>query len=718
MREKCDQAVVLRAVLCTIALSTFLTGANAQEAGEDAFELDVLVIEGGKVPRDFLNTPDSVAVATGDDIERRGIDDLRDSFSQFGNVRLFEGNRGENGFVIRGLNSDGVTESFNNAPLTSVIIDGATQSVEATRRGARGLWDVEQLEIYRGPQSTLQGRGALAGAVIINTKDPTFEPEYAFKGVVGDLDRLDGAFAVSGPIIEDQLAFRISAERRFKRRGISFNIPENETIGEDEYRNIRGKLLYTPIGVPGLTLKFTISDTYDKPGIASVNSADFFDREFNVGAVSSVEIREANNRNYVLEASYRFDNGMELTSISAFADSETSISSPAGGRFFREEDRGGEDFTQDLRLTFGEDEDTLSGVIGLYYGRFTLPRESIVSVDNGATEFVFQDFASNDNTTNRSVYADLRWRFARRYILLAGGRYTKETVTEEAQGVRNQLRLADGTPTTPGLPIDENISSDFSVFLPKFGLAYEISDTQTISLVAQKGYRSGFNEINETGVNKVDPEFLWSYEIGYRAEDPAGRWRLGATAFYSEYRDQQLAVPAQPPAISRTVNAGRSEIYGAEVEGSYAFDNGFDLFGSLGLLKTRFREFETASRDPDDDGDLAGNEFPESPNVTASLGFSYSNPSGFFAGATASYTASYFSTGSIENDSKLKIPSFTRVDAQVGYDFGNAQLVAYVDNLFDKDYVTSLSNTAFGREPVEATVSEPRTIGVEFRMKF
>lgn len=690
--------------------------AFAQENDGAPVELDAIVLDGTKVDRDFLNTADSVGVVTGDVLVEQGVDDLRDVFSRLGNVRSFEGNRGENGFVIRGLNSEGVTpDSASNAPLTSVILDGATQSREATRRGARGLWDVRQVEVFRGPQSTLQGRGALAGAVIVETNDPTFFWEGAARGIFGEQDRRDLSFVISGPVIAEELAFRLSVEDREKTRDITFDLPANEIIGEDEFRNVRGKLLWEPSALPGFALGLTVSDTFDRPGVNAANGDDFFDRRFLTGTQSNVEVREADNLNVVVDGTYAFANGMELTTVLSVIDSETRIFTPDGSLFERDETRSGEDITLDARLSFGDAEiDALSGVVGLFYGDFTLPREGIATRPAGTNIFVLQDLSSDDETEHLAAYADLRYRLTPQLSLLGGGRLLHETVKDDFVGVTSELRAPDGSVLNAGTDISQRSEASFTEFLPKFGVIYELTDSANVFFNAQKGNRSGFSEVVGDSVNTVEPEFLWSYEIGYKAEDPDGRWRFGATAFYSRYDDQQITVPVTGSTLTETVNAGESRLYGAEIEGEYAFENGLALFGSVGLLKTEFTDFDTAS------GSLNGNEFPESPSLTATLGATYEANNGVFANAVASYTDDYFSTGSIRNDEALRVDSFTRVDAQLGYMFDNGARVAlYVDNVFDSNYVTSLNNNNnFGLRPSEATVSDPRTVGVEVLARF
>ena len=672
----------------------------APQVDEGPMRLAPIIVEGGKVARDYVDTPSSVGIVTGEDVETYGVDDLRDGFNQLGNVRWFEGNRSNAGIVIRGINSEGATEPTNNAPVASIIIDGATQSVESTRRGARGIWDIKQIEVFRGPQSTLQGRGALAGAVIVETNDPTFFWEAGAQGVLAEDSRRDGAFFLSGPVIEDQVAFRISGEARERDVEIDYNVENNEEFAEDRYRNIRGKLLVEPEALPELSVLFTASRTFDKPAVRAVNGDNFLDREFLSAPTTAVEQREATNNNYVLEVSYELTDWLLARSISSKIDSEMEISTPSGLSFQRDESREGDDFTQDLRFEIGETADTISGVVGGFYGDFSLPRESLVT----AGTLVFQDLESDDETQTASVYADMRFRFLPSWSLLLGGRYTNETVRNKSQGV-----------TTSGVQ-DIDAQAEFDVFLPKAGIAYDIADNQSLAFTAQRGYRSGFTTFQGDQVVDVDPEYLWSFELAYRAQSDQGRWSFGATAFYYRYRDQQITVLRNPGTVNQfgeTVNAGRSRSFGGELEGRYGFDFGLDVFGAVGLLDTEFDRLETSR------GDFSGNEFAEAPSITASLGASFQLPAGFFAAARFSYTDDYFSNGTISNDDQLEIDSFWELDLRAGYRTDNVSVTFFADNVFDRDYITSLSNNDnFGTPPVEATIADGRKFGVEVSLLF
>ncbi|MEQ9607875.1 MAG: TonB-dependent receptor [Kiloniellaceae bacterium] len=663
--------------------------------------LDPLVVTGEKVERSYLQTYSSVGIATEEDIDVYNADDLYDTFNNMANVRAFPHAEGNNGFEIRGMNADGVTQPANSAPLISVIIDGVTQSAEGLKRGSRGIWDVEQVEVLRGPQSTLQGRNALAGAVVVKTKDPTWVPEFDAKAGVGNLDRKEVAVAASAPIIEDQLAFRVSGEYSAKTSDIDFADPANETLADDEYTNLRGKLLFMPEFAEGFRLLLTASRAYDKPTAGSVTGPDFFDREYNTTS-DFIEFREMDVLNYNADVSYAFDNGMVLRSITAINDTDLNINSaPASPVFFRNDNREDFDITEDLRLEINDEIFGLSGVIGVFYGDF----DQKVDTRIDAYGAVFQEGDIRNQTETLAAYADLRYRFLEDFVLIAGGRFQHDKV-------RN-LVDTDSDYTGPSF---SDMEASFDVFLPKIGLGYDISPTQSVAVTAARGYRQGFTEILVgTGdqVNAVDPEFMWTYELAYRLETSGNRLQLGANLFFNDYTDHQITVtdPVFAP-LSNTRNAADSISYGAEVEGRYNFGNGLQVFGSLGLLKTEFGDFPDAECEPSG-GNCEGNSFPEAPAVTGALGGVYRHDSGFYGAVSANYTDDYYVRGDVNNMAEVEIESRILANAKIGYAGEHFGFSLYVDNIFDKDYLTGRSTSGN-----TATIGDGRTVGVEARLRF
>lgn len=133
-------------------------------------------------------------------------------------------------------------------------MDGRSLTYNEQAYGPQSLWDLDRVEVFRGPQSYIQGRNAIAGAIVMASKDPTFEWESAFKGGAGNQHSSQLAAMASGPLVEDQLAFRVSVDRQ--RRRSDADLPAYEPVGdprEVEATTARAKLLFNPAGLRDLT---------------------------------------------------------------------------------------------------------------------------------------------------------------------------------------------------------------------------------------------------------------------------------------------------------------------------------------------------------------------------------------------------------------------------------------------------------------------------------
>lgn len=708
-----------RRAASTLALTAALLAAStvkAQTAGEEdeatpTLTADEILIRGGKIERTFLETPTSVGVVTSEQIEDFVILDTFDGFNMMANVRRLNTNGGNDSFQIRGLNADGIADIANSQPLVSLIIDGATQNSEGLRRGARSTWDLKQIEVLRGPQSGLYGRAALAGAVVLESNDPTYFFEGAGKLNFGTVNASGGAFMVSGPVVEDQVALRISGEIQTEDKDITVTDPLNAFFAEDEFHNFRAKLLIEPEAVPDLHALFTFNHAFDQTANPLV-SQPFLDRVFDGSGLAS-EGRETTVNNYIANISYDLTDELTLRSLSSFIDTDLRIFGAPGSPVFARRDlRDGKDFTQEIVLEIEDQEGTgLSGVIGAFYGDFVQDIDTEIQVDSsfvfgGAPTGIFvpvQSGTSSSTTESFALYADLRYNFYGPFSLLGGLRYQHDTV----RNTSNVLSVFGNSIF--------DVEAEFDVVLPKAGLAYEIDETQTLSAIASRGYRQGFTEniIGTTLQNDVDPEFVWTYELAYRYASEDGALSLGANAFYNDYADQQITIenPNFPP-FTNTFNVGESRSYGLEIEGRYATDFGLSVFGSLGLLKTEITELVDAVCTPSG-GSCNGNEFPEAPSVTLAFGGIYRHHSGVFGTADFNYTGSYFSNGDINNTAAREIDGYFLANASIGYETENFVGRLYVRNLLDEDYLTSI-----GASLNQAAIGDGRTIGAELSVKF
>lgn len=671
-----------RAFLHSLLLLPVFVGAQtapdpgAQE--ERAVTLEPLLVTGEKVARDIQDTPTSIGVVTAAQIETLGVRDLRDSFRLLPNVLAASANNGNSGFAIRGINSEGLgAPGANLRPLASLTIDGASQSFEGIRRGARGSWDVQQFEVLRGPQSTLQGRNSLAGAIVVKTNDPAPDFDAAARLTVGGQDLFAPAAMVNVPLgaPDSGSAFRLAAESSRRELGIRYSDTVGARLDDEAYDSVRGKLLLAPTSAPGLTVLLTVADVSDKPAVNAVNAADPFARELNVSATTA-ELRETTVTSASLETRYAPGDTWSFVSTTAWVRTAAAIETPSPA-FQRDELRADRDFTQDLRVEYRDPaHPRLEAFAGLFYGRLENTRDSVVRVQFNplVPPFVIQDLASAGDSRNLAAYAETRLPLGEKLRLTLGARYDTERVETDFLDRQTSARTVTST--------------DFDAFLPRASLSYDFTPERSLSFSIAQGYRAGFVDNGRP----VDPEYLTSYELAWRSTWLDRRLVLNATAFHYDWRDQQIIVPDPlNPLLNITANAGRSRATGGELEIIVRPHRALTVGASAGLLETELVEF----------GFQSGNEFPDAPARTASLWSVLRLPRGFYVAGDVAYTDRFFGTANILNDPAFVVSSRTVTSATLGYEHRRVQLALSVRNAFDRDYLVGrdINNGAYVGDP-------------------
>lgn len=223
-----------------------LSAALAQDA--EGIALDPIVVVGDRTTTLAYVTVGGVAIVTEEQAARPTVSSYRNVFR--GIVNLQEGDFTESGFVIRGLNSEGQTSGIR-APLATFEGDGAQQTFEGVRRGLGGVFDVEQVEVYRGPRSTLSDRAAMAGAIYLRTNDPEFERSGGAQVTYGEDSGRQVGLAY-GDHRNEFLAFRVSGEWGAKDNDFRYS----SCAGHRRYDEItaaahwsgRSKILLRPTG--------------------------------------------------------------------------------------------------------------------------------------------------------------------------------------------------------------------------------------------------------------------------------------------------------------------------------------------------------------------------------------------------------------------------------------------------------------------------------------
>ncbi|MEM8753418.1 MAG: TonB-dependent receptor [Pseudomonadota bacterium] len=695
-------------------------GVGASEAagqeGEPIILRDI-VIEGELIDRTVQDTRTSVAVIQGEELERASDFDLYDVVERTPGVfSAF----GEKGFAIRGVDQRGVGGAGNGL-LVSTTVDGATVSNSnvLTFFGPYSNWDLEQIEILRGPQSTQTGRNALAGAIVIRSKDPTYDFEAKARGEVASRETFGGSAAVNIPYEDAALAFRFSADAR---RTDGF--VDNPTRDTDEYdareqETYRAAVRFDPTDELSAILKYSHSRNFG--GEDFVEAALFPGRRVNFSDADAEEGAVIDSVN--LRVSYAATGYLTLESETTYFDADYTrtedfdFSAEPIGTIFRDSDV--ENLQQEAKVLL--DLDRVTGVLGAFYTDIsdvapsggTIPASFVepdfAELAPGAT--ILLDNSRDTQTENFAFFGEVEFRPIPKLGLIFGARYDRETIeltSVNAFSSENEAVQGFLPPTTV-----EESSTTFDAFLPKFGVVYDATDDLSFGFVAQRGYRSGGTSVNLLTGERSDfgPEKTWNFEASVRSQWFGDRLTVNANVFYTDWTDQQVEVlgPSGNPLDTNTVNAGKSELFGGEVEMRAQPIDGLDVFASGAFVETRFRDF------PFGEENFAGNDFPFAPRFTAAFGATYSFENGFYVGGAASFTDDAF--GNVENDAALKTDSRFLVNAQVGFRADRWEVFAFARNLFDVDYVTGAAVDETG-ELQRVRTGEPLTVGVAGRFVF
>lgn len=666
----------------TVVLERAAAGATSATA------LDAVMVSGERVERSIMETAASVSVTDAKAIaERPGVTTSNDVLARIPNVVTSE--TSNLAPAIRGVDGSGPIAGAGaffagTRPRMTVQMDGRPLSFNEVVFGDLSLWDVERVEMYRGAQSTLQGRNSIAGTMAVKTKDPTYEYELGGRIVAGNHRNLKFSSVVSGPIIEDQLAVRLSFDRQASRSYMKGLEPYGDVKnpGDFETLNLRGKVLVQPEALEGFSTLLTLNYMkHTGPQVEAVKRP-FKDKVTNTPDMPVFVPRTLSG---IAETSWEVNENFTFENTLAWTDVLVKRKA-APGWGIAEID--GRDLLAEPRLRFNGFDGRLKGVAGVY------------AFDTKQDEWI--DFpvvnTYDDKTRTWAVFGEATVSVLDDLDLILGGRYEQE----RRQRYGGQL----------GFDID--FDKTYKVFLPKFGVAWHATDSLTVGTTVSRGYNgggAGIDLYNDTGPIKYSykPEYVWTYEAFARAELLDRRLQLTGNVFYSDYKDFQLPLktPSPNPFSQVIRNADRVVTYGAEIGARWLPIPELELFGNIGLLKTEIKKFAGSS--------IEGKDLPRAPAFTADVGGVYRHASGFDVSLDARFSDAYHSDASYV--SRAKVDPYFVANAQLGYTYGSARVFAYVQNIFDSGKPV-LIDALTARSEDSAYLLRPRTFGVGLEVSF
>lgn len=676
------------------ALSILVANAlsvQAQEADtiSNFTVLETLMVTGERVERSVFDTASSVEVVSDEQLKKKAPGkSVKEIVDGMANVHM----PGDTGApVIRGQATEGPNRGVGaftagTVPRATLNVDGRYLSFNELYFGTSSLWDVESVEVFRGPQTTSQGANSIAGAIIVNTKDPTFTPEAAYQVIYGSNNMKRASVAFSGPIIEDELAARLALDYFDRDTYVDFVNPAFDPGNAETdilIRNGRFKLLWTPSSVPGLEAKLTYSHSESNGPQAESVSFPFDNWESTADAVVGWPIK---SDAVIADVSYEMDNGITL--FNQFQYSQADIE-----RRYRIANLGTvtldqTDVSNETRATFEAMDGRLTGVLGLF-------ARQVVS-----DEYMnlLGDYDFDDTKTSVGVYSELTYDITDRWSVTGGLRYQYDKV-------ERLIALPTGS--------THDYQENFGALLPKLSVSYKVTPDIVIGGLVSRGYNPGGVSLRSR-TNIAVPfqqETAWNYELFGRANLLDDRLTLTGNLFYTDHRDAQRNVINFISSVfpeSVTVNAERARSYGLEVGGTYRFNDAFQIYGSAGLLRTEIVEFTNSA------ADFEGKEFERSPRYSFSIGANWDITEQWAVNADLRHVGSYFSDS--DNDPQFKIEPYTVANAQVSYKPRDEfEVFGYVKNIFNDTSPTSISNF---RGSLSGSVVRPREFGIGVRGQF
>ncbi|KFZ39289.1 TonB-dependent receptor [Shewanella mangrovi] len=669
----------------SLAITSALMAQNAlaDDAVIDTQAIEKIVIIGEKAPKSLKDTSSSVAVLSEEVLNSTQYKSITEAVSEIPNVVAVAGSLPD----IRGVSGNGSAGGFNSISggakgRVSILVDGVAQPFVADNSGDMGLWDMEQMEIYRGPQSTSNGRNSMAGAIYIKTKDPTEDWHGAARlGYRNQDSYIDTSVALSGPLVTDTLSFRISAQQLNGNTitddsGYEGNSPDYD-LDKVKSSHVRTKLKWTP--TDKLSMLLSYSDSNEKGDVGRVYyKADDLSK-FNRLYFRDIKTRVKTTS---LKTDYAFNDDLRLEVLTAYMDYHWGFDSYDETEAEKQVLAFDEDnYTVDAKLSFNQRGDAMFGFIGVDYFK---REHDILSVGSAA-------YNGDDSSDSLAAYGEITFSLTDKLSLLTGARLERESQT------RHFIYGA----------IDAGLDKDTDVFLPKLELQYAMTDATTLALSARKGYNAAGGALNFTAQDYYyyDEEKVMTYELSSRSALLDGAVFLTANLFYNDYDGFQSLNTER-----YIINMDDVVTYGAEVGINADVTDSLQVNAGAGWLHSDIKDagadYQSAN----------GNELNNAPKFTGNLGVTYWLTNELSTSASANYVGEYY--GDFANTAGNKAGDYTLVRLQASYKTADWQINAFVNNAFDKMAVLSRT-AAGGRYPTGyASVADPRNVGVSVTYSF
>jgi len=738
--------------------------------------LEGVVVTSQKRVQRIQEVPVAITAYNGDFLEELGINQADELSSYVPGLEVQLQSPNNPGFVVRGITSDNGDSRIE--PRVSVFKDGV--SISKSRGSVVELYDLERVEVLKGPQGTLFGRGAQIGAVHIIQNKAQNETSARLEVGTGSYGERFATGHVNVPLVDDQLFGRVAAYYQ-KRDGYLENRTGDDLNGKETFA-IRGLTRWLP--TPTTVVDAIVNYQRDTPPGVSFKSARFSPEDStpdanDPAAIGSDPVLEDDDLfidrtvwSATLLVDQELGDAWTLESITGFRQFDSlerfdADGTPAPVLQF-DEDAQGDQFSQEFRLSYDAD-GRFSGFGGanLFWEDgsqrvpFRTDERSFIALLNPEVPLFGPDgeptvvpqiqnpetgepiplkeshqeaFENFGTTTAVEAFVDGTADVTNRLSLTAGLRFTYEDVTGKYEVTNSDTPgrlgfLLGASPNNLFPPTNGRLSESdqFTSAVGRFVADYSLTDETTVFASVSRGRRPNVINVDADGSTILDAEIVWSYETGVKGRAFSERFEYEANGFYYDYSNFQTSVTELQDGefVAETRDSGAATAIGFETAVRGALFRGVSVFGNYSYIDATFDEEDENGNEQE----LAGNRFRLTPEHTFALGTDISVPVSDRATVFVrpSYTFKsqfYFDEENTEFENSpnpaISQDAYGLLNVRGGVRMLNGRVTVegFAKNLLDEEYLIDAGNTGQSFGVPTYIAGPPRILGIRLSGRF
>lgn len=673
--------------------------------------LEPIIVRAQHRDEALKDVPVSINVFSGLEIEDRSMVRIEDAFKAASNVSLHgdRGNYGSSRITIRGVSST----AFGSDPAVGFYIDGVASGSDANFNGP--LFDIEQIEILKGPQGTLYGRNALSGAVNIRSVRPDLDGGFytSLETIYGNRNRFT-VRSITNAAVTDKSAFRLSAQGNWAEGWV-----KNKQGGPDrrnmDDRSVR--MQYLLQATDGFEI--LLSGDYSEDTSIPLAHGEF-NKVYDEGIDHALPY-DTENKTFGGKAHLTYD--LDFATIENIAAYRGSLSPGDGGDLSASPlrsagfDRDYGQFTNEFRIASNNDQ-ALDWTFGAFLMtsnddriektglNMTLPAGALGPGAPAIPAGYNEQTKAEIDSRSAAIFGDATWHATSDFDVFGGARVSYD---QRSVKYAHTTSIAGFHVYAPVQTIDKKIENvDVS---PRIGIGYNLTDEIRTYASIAKGYKSGGFNVAFAQNDKItyDPEIAWNYEIGIKGSAFDNRLDFSGAAFYFDWKNQQIQAWRETNFIIH--NAKKSRSFGFEAETTVRPVDGLELAASVGYLDAEFVDLKNYEPGVH----LDGKKLPFSSKWSANLSASYAIPVTDAIDANIRVDYDWRSSYFMDPKNELKQRAYGLLNARLGIEGNDWSAHVFGRNLLDTDHHFGGGPTINGPR---GTPGEPRTFGLGLQKTF